>query len=88
MNSLKKGRIDRHGNLLMRVPRKDGPVYVKTFCIFDDAMCGDECPFFGIPHEVTINHEGGDKGVALETCRRTLYFSELIDERHPDMGEL
>ena len=85
MNSLPKGRIDRHGCLIIRLPRKDGPIFEKTICIYREGFCGDLCPFFGIPQEVTINYEGVDKGVSLDTCKRTLYFSELIDERHPDI---
>ena len=85
MNSLKKGRIDRNGFLLIKIPRKDGPFFAKVICIYYVGCCGDLCPFFGTPQEVTINHDNEDKGVALETCKRTLYFAELIDERHPDM---
>jgi hypothetical protein len=88
MNHLKKGRIDRHGFLLIRIPRKGGPVFAKIICIYREGCCGDLCPFFGTPQEVTIIQEDRDKAVALQTCKKTLYFSELIDERHPDMGEL
>lgn len=75
-----KGIIDKYGCLFIQRPRKqkNGIEFIKAFCVFRDAECSDECPFFGDP-------ENRDRWIVLETCRRPLYFSELVDERHPTL---
>jgi len=75
------GKIDGDGTLQI----KRNGLYVDTVCMNDSGSghytknCSHYCPFFGDPF---LSFDGdGAKGVALDTCKRTLFFSELTDNR-------
>ena len=73
-----KGRIDRHGSLLLQRGTKFKPLS----CPFqeNETLCGDWCPLFGEPvnHLPMDSNFTGDQekpySVSLKLCRTELSF--------------
>lgn len=69
-----KGKIDKDGFLW--IERKGE--WTKQFCPFvSKVWCGHWCPLFGEPR----GERCAGEEIKLDICKKTLFFSELTDER-------
>jgi hypothetical protein len=69
-----KGKIDKDGFLW--IERKGE--WTKQRCPFvGDDWCGHWCPLFGEPR----GERCAGEEIKLDICKKTLFFSELTDER-------
>ena len=70
-----KGKIDKGGFLYIERAGK----YIKQFCPFSAGSydCCHWCALFGEPWG---DRQEGEE-IKLELCKKTLHFSEFIDER-------
>ena len=70
-----KGKIDKGGFLYIERAGE----YVKQFCPFSAGSydCCHWCPLFGEPR----GERCAGEEIKLDICKKTLFFSELTDER-------
>ena len=84
-----KGKITKCGEL--EIERPGGAKSKKTWCECEEVPCGDWCPQFGEPRQVSQHGEGHTPDAYspwyLLICQgRTLVFESLADERKKGGG--
>jgi len=79
-----KGKIDKDGVLYIEragvMRQQMCPYsYSNQLPVFSATQCGDACPLFGEPTQLSHTPSGDTYGIKL--CQRELVFGKLTDER-------